>query len=121
MTDGFDRANANGDPSHFDFVASGVRFSGRSRWAYVVFLRYGGSSKPIRHAWHGMDSFGMIRTVKHVFRTAYRLYDGADVYAIDTTTPRVVAHARKGELVFDRIDPNHVYDATIDFDQGSGD
>lgn len=121
MPDGFDLASGNGDPRAFDFVDLGVRFKGRATWGWAVFIRYGGSSRPVRHAWHGLESFSMLRTVQHVFLTAYKLYDGADVYVVDSTLPKVVAHAHKGQLVFDAIDRHHVYDARLDYQDESGD
>lgn len=97
--------------NHFDFNYKGFWFRGAARAKYVVVVRYSGSGRVLRQSWHHMDSFLLPNVAGHVFERAANTFERGDVYCIDVEVGEVVAHASKGELLLDRIDPHHTFNA----------
>lgn len=99
----------------YDVTYRGVRFHGTATWPYAVFTRYAGQGKPQLKAWHDMRYFSLPKTIRRVFDRTAELHDGGDVYALDCFAQRVIAHAVHGRVIYDAINPDHVYD---DRDEG---
>lgn len=97
--------------NRFDVAFRGVRFVGVSRQRFIVRVRYGSAARTNPLEWHGMQTVAMIATALRWFARAVERHQGSDVYCIDTVRNEVVAFAHRGEVMLDKIDPLHVYDA----------
>lgn len=93
------------------FAWAGATFRGRASQRFVVLYRYAGSRRTNATTWHEMDSVLMIKTAQRWFARTIEMRPGGDVYCIDVRTKTVVAYAHCGEVLLDKIDPLHVYDA----------